>query len=47
MTDRFKLFNVPKQRCSVCAPYRGENEGLRPQKAKARCKKCSKLSSSH
>ena len=36
MADEFKLRAVPKQRCAVCPPYRGENEGLRPQKAHAR-----------
>ena len=34
--DIFKRFNNPKQRCFVCAPYKGENEHLKPSKNKAR-----------
>lgn len=34
--DIFKRFNYPKQRCFVCPPYGGENEGLKPLKHKAR-----------
>lgn len=34
--DLFKRHNHPKQRCGYCPPYKGENEGLKPQKAKAR-----------
>ena len=36
MRDVFKFLNVPKQRCFYCAPFRGENYGLRPLKRKAR-----------
>ena len=36
MRDVFKFLNVPKQRCFYCAPFGGENYGLRPLKSKAR-----------
>ena len=36
MSDLFRRLNVIKQRCFYCAPFRGENHGLKPLKEKAR-----------